>query len=91
MPIIWGITIGFLVCVAFLKFAGDFNNAVKPLEVQEKEQMVKLLPQSHTNLKRLGNQWFSYDLEADGKSRAFLARYWVGYSGEVGITVIELL
>lgn len=56
----------------------------------QEENIVKMLPPGHTNLKSLGNQWFSYDLEVGGKKRQFMARYSTGSHGEYSLAVTEL-
>jgi len=58
----------------------------------EKNQatVVSLLPPNHTDLKDLGNQWYSFNLEVAGSKRSFMVRYWTGSHCEIGITVTEL-
>jgi hypothetical protein len=76
-----------VLCVLFLTGCGC---SVTSTPAKELEAVARLLPPGYTNLKPLGNKWFSYDLEVGGKQRIFMVRSWSGSHGEVGITVTEL-
>lgn len=73
-----------------LALAGCNSNRPQDVAAKESAEVIKLLPPEHTNLKRLGNQWFEYELQVGGQNRKFMARYWTGSHGEVGLTVTEL-
>jgi predicted small lipoprotein YifL len=59
-------------------------------EPVQEANITKMLPHGYTNLKKLGNQWFSYDLEVGGKKRQFMVRYSTGSHGEYSLAVTEL-
>lgn len=50
----------------------------------------KLLPPGATNVKELGNEWYTFELEVNGQKRNFLYHWWNGSHGEQGTCLTEL-